>query len=122
MRRYSGVLVAAGMLLFAVIFFGVLIVIALRQIGDEDKRAPDTPGDCEFRTMTEPTLLYDRYDAGAPDASSALPTGQTYPVTRLSAQRVRILIEVDADKTGWVDRASGELSGACESVPFQGAN
>lgn len=121
MRRYSGVLVAAGMLLFAVIFFGVLIVIALRQIGDEDD-TPDTPGGCEFHTVTEPALLYDRYDAGAPDASSALPTGQTYPVTRLSAQRVRILIDVDAGKTGWVDRASGELSGACESVPFQGVN
>ncbi|MCZ2095459.1 MAG: hypothetical protein LC121_04170 [Anaerolineae bacterium] len=122
MKRYSGLLVAAGMLLFAVIFFGVLIVIALDQIGDADDDAPDASGDCTFRTVTEPVLVYERYDSGGPDVTNALPAGQTYPVLRLSDQRVRILIEVDADKTGWVDRTSGELNGACESVPVEGAD
>lgn len=122
MKRYSGLLVAAGMLLFAAIFFGVLIVIALDQIGDEDDDTPGAPSDCTFRTVAEPVLVYERYDSGGPGVNNALPAGQTYPVVRLSDQRVRILIEAGTDKTGWVDRASGELGGACESVPAEGAN
>ena len=45
---------ACNVVLFAVIFFGVLIVIALDQIGDADDDAPDASGDCTFRTVTEP--------------------------------------------------------------------
>jgi len=121
-KRYSGLLVAAGMLLFTAIFFGILIAIALDQIGDETDSALEIAVDCAFVTVTEPALVYDRYDSGEPDVSNALPAGQTYPVVRLSEQRVRILIEADADRTGWVDRSAGELRGACEGVPFERAN
>ncbi len=117
MRRYAGLLVAAGILLFAAVFFGVLIVIALDRL-DEQAGADSTPEaatGCEFVPSGGPVLVYDRYDSGAPDAANALPANQTYPATQLSAQRVRIVI--GEGKTGWVDRAAGVLEGTCDGLP-----
>lgn len=122
MRRYSGALVALGMVLFAMVFFGVLIVIARDQF-DDDASASDTPEvatGCEFTPAIEPVLVFERYDSPQADATNALPMGESYAVTRLSEQRVRILLERDADRTGWVDRDAGELSGPCDGLPFQG--
>lgn len=117
MRRYAGLLVAAGILLFAAVFFGVLIVIALDRL-DEQAGADSTPEaatGCKFVPSGGPVLVYDRYDSGAPDAANALPANQTYPATQLSAQRVRIVI--GEGKTGWVDRAAGVLEGTCDGLP-----
>lgn len=121
MSRYSGALVVLGMVLFAVVFFGVLILIARDQMDDEANAddSPEVANGCEFTPLTEPVLVFERHDSSLADATNALPLGDSYAVTRLSEQRVRILLERDADRTGWVDRAAGELSGPCERLPFQ---
>lgn len=119
MRRNSGALVVLGMVVFTVIFFGALVLIALdRQ--DDEANAEDSieePNGCEFVPAIEPVLVFERHDSAQADATNALAAGESYAVVRLSEQRARIRLKRDADRTGWVDRAAGELTGPCDELP-----
>jgi len=120
-RLNSGALVILGMILFTAVFFGVLVLIALDQRDGEASAVErvEEPNGCEFVPSTEPVLVFERHDSSLADATNALAAGQSYAVIRLSEERVRILIERDADRTGWVDRAAGELTGPCDELPVQ---
>lgn len=112
------VLMAISMVLIGMLLLGAsaYLFVSDDENGEVVQAADQVGTACTFTGTWDGLVVY---TAPLTDTTRVLDTIRedvAYPVQERRADHV--LIEFDASKTGWVDRADGVLDGACDRVPL----